>query len=70
MRNRSIPSMFRTGGRLLRWNRRNAARIGKRLSGLITHESCSKAVGILRERAERGHMDARCLIVRDMSRVR
>ncbi len=69
MRNRLVPSMFRTGGRLLRFNRRQAAYKGKPLPALVTHESCSRAVAILREQAERGRLNARALVVRDLSRV-
>lgn len=66
---RKIPSMFRTPGRLLRWNRRYSARKNQPLA--VTFESSVDAVRTIRKHAAEGRFayGARALIVRDYSRV-
>lgn len=47
-RTRQIPSMFRTAGRLYRWNRRFAHRRGEPESA-VTREQCVAAVNTMRK---------------------
>lgn len=71
MRTRKIPSVFRTAGRLLRWNRRYSARKGEAMSADISIQGCADAVREIRKRTDQGRFayGARALIVRDLSRV-
>jgi hypothetical protein len=65
MRNRSIPSVFRTGGRLFRWNRRYSAQQGKPVGPLVSLESCQEAVRHVRAGCAKGGIAARYLCVRN-----
>lgn len=74
MRNRTIPSMWRTGGRFYRWQRRNAARNGSTAApGAISLETCARAV----EHVKKAHRDnklgpygVRTLSIRDLAAQR
>jgi len=65
MRTRSIPAMFRTGGRLLRWHRRDEERTGKSVNPGLTLDQARETVRAVKLVARRGHLVVRWLSVRD-----
>jgi len=73
MRNRYIPSMWRTGGRFYRWHRRNAARNGSSAApGAVSLESCTAAVEHVAQEYRAGRMPwgVRVLSIRDLAAQR